>query len=119
MGVAAFGAAFLNFIWAVLPVMALDKAAITHLVLVDDLPLVIGGGGQSQPNAVGGSVVVGVTMFGAPSTPRCVWVVSTSWRMVGFFGRVGIECEDNGRVKVATGSIAVLFVPSRGALLGF
>ena len=44
MGVAAFGAAFLNFIWAVLPVMALDKAAITHLVLVDDLPLVIGVG---------------------------------------------------------------------------
>ena len=52
MRVAAFSAAFLNFIWAVLPVMALDKAAVTHLVLVNDLPLVIGVG-VFQHRAVG------------------------------------------------------------------
>merc|ERR1711873_330332 len=72
-----------------------------------------------KPNAVGGSVIVGGTLFGAPSTPRCIWVVSTSWRIVGFFGRVGIECEDLRRVRFATGNVAVLFVPSRGASLGF
>ena len=44
MRVAACSAAFLHFVGAVLPVMALDKAAITHLVLVDDLPLVVGVG---------------------------------------------------------------------------
>ena len=42
--VAAFSAAFLNFIGAVLPVMALDKATVAQLVFVDDLPLVIGVG---------------------------------------------------------------------------
>ena len=44
MRVAAFSAAFLNFIGAVLPVMALDEATVAHLVFVDDLPLVIGVG---------------------------------------------------------------------------
>ena len=42
MGVAAYSAAFLNFVGAVLPVIALDKAAVAHLVLVDSLPLVTG-----------------------------------------------------------------------------
>ena len=120
--VATFGAAFfpLAFIGAISPVMALDHVAL-DFVFVNDLPLVIGGGVQSQHIAVGGSVVVGEIMFEAPSTPQFwfEWGVTASWRMVGFFGRVGIECEDIGRVKVATGSIAVLFVPSRGALLGF
>ena len=121
VGVATFGAAFfsLAFIGAISPVMALDKASGTYFVFVNDLPLVIGGGAQSQHIAVGGSVIVGGTLFGAPSTPRCVWVVTTSWRMVGFFGRVGIECEDIRRVRFATGNVAVLFVPSRGASLGF
>ena len=44
MRIAAFSAAFLDFIGAVFPVMALDKAAIAHPVFVDDLPLVIGVG---------------------------------------------------------------------------
>ena len=121
--VATCGAAFfpLAFIGAISPVMARGEASATYFVFVDDLPLVIGGGVQSQHSAVGGSVVVDEIMFVAPSTPQIWfgWGVTASWRMVGFFGRVGIKCEDIGRVKVATGSIAVLFVPSRGALLGF
>ena len=121
--IATFGATFvpLAFIGAISPVMARGEASATYFVFVDDLPLVIGGGVQSQHIAVGGSVIVGEIMFEAPSTPQFwfEWGVTASWRMVGFFGRVGIECEDIGRVKVATGSIAVLFVPSRGALLGF
>ena len=71
--IATFGATFLDFIGAISPVMALDKATIAHLVFVDDLPLVIGGGAQFQHRAVGGRVIVGVTIFGAPSTPQCVW----------------------------------------------
>ena len=38
MRVAAFGAAFLDFVGAEFPVVALDKATITHPVFVDDLP---------------------------------------------------------------------------------
>ena len=121
--VATCGATFspLAFIGAISPVMARGEASATYFVFVDDLPLVIGGGVQSQHSAVGGNVVVGEIMFVAPSTPQFWfgWGVTASWRMVGFFGRVGIKCEDIGRVKVATGRIAVLFVPSRGALLGF
>ena len=71
--VATFGAAFLAFIGAIPPVMALDKASITHFVFVNDLPLVIGGCVQFQHRAVGGRVIVGVTIFGATSTPQCVW----------------------------------------------
>ena len=52
MRVAAFGAAFLDFVGAVFPVMALDKATLAHLMLVDDLPLVIGVG-VLQHRAVG------------------------------------------------------------------
>ena len=52
MRIAAFGAAFLNFVGAIFPVMALDKATITNLVVVDDLPLVIGIG-VFQYGAVG------------------------------------------------------------------
>ena len=44
MRIATVGAAFLGFLGAVSPVMALDKAAIAHLVFVDDRPLVIGVG---------------------------------------------------------------------------
>ena len=122
--IATFGATFvpLAFIGTISPVMARDEASGTYFVFVDDLPLVIGGGVQFQHRAVGGRVIVGLTMFGAPSTPQCVWFeggVTASWRMVGFFGRVGIECEVIGRVLVATSGIAVPFVPSRGALLGF
>ena len=108
--IATFGATFvpLAFIGAISPVMARDEASATYFVFVDDLPLVIGGGVQFQHSAVGGSVIVDELMLVAPSTPQ-FW----------FSGRVGIKCEGIGRVKVATGSIAVLFVPSRGALLGF
>ena len=52
MRIAAFGAAFLDFAGAVFPVMSLGKAAITHLVFVDDRPLVIGIG-VFQHRAVG------------------------------------------------------------------
>ena len=44
MRVAAFGAAFLGFVGAMFPVMALDKATVANLVFVDDHPLVIGVG---------------------------------------------------------------------------
>ena len=44
MRIAAYGAAFLDFVGAEFPVVALDKATITHSVFIDDLPLVIGGG---------------------------------------------------------------------------
>ena len=75
VGVATFGAAFfpLAFIGAISPVMALDKASVTYFVFVNDLPLVIGGGVQSQHRAVGGSVIVGEIVFEAPSTPQSVW----------------------------------------------
>ena len=53
MRVAAFGAAFLGFVGAMFPVMALDKATVAHPVFVDDLPLVIGVG-VLQHSAVGG-----------------------------------------------------------------
>ena len=69
MRVAAFGAAFLNCIGAVLPVMALDKATVAHLVFVDDLPLVIGVG-VLQHRAVGSEILVGAAVLGAPGTPR-------------------------------------------------
>ena len=69
MRVAAFGATFLDFIGAVLPVTALDKAAVAHLMLVDDLPLVTGVG-VLQHRAVDGWMIVGATVFGAPCTPR-------------------------------------------------
>ena len=52
MRIAAFGAAFLDFVGAELPVVALDKATVAHLVFVDDLPLVIGVG-VLQHRAVG------------------------------------------------------------------
>ena len=44
MGISAFGAALLDLVGAMFSVMALDKTAIAHLVLVDDLPLIIGAG---------------------------------------------------------------------------
>ena len=44
MRIVAFGAAFLDFVGAVFPVMALYQAAVTHFVFVNDLPLVIGVG---------------------------------------------------------------------------
>ena len=44
MRIAAFSAACLDFIGAVFPVMALDKATVTNFVFVDDHPLVIGVG---------------------------------------------------------------------------
>ena len=69
MGVAALSAAFLDFIGTVPPVMALDKATVAHLVLVDSLPLVTGVG-VLQHRAVDGWMIVGATVFGAPCTPR-------------------------------------------------
>ena len=66
------------------------------------------GSGSGKIFNSGRTLIVDEIMFVAPSTPQ-FW----------FSGRVGIKCEGIGRVKVATGSIAVLFVPSRGALLGF
>ena len=70
--IATFGATFLPlaFIGAISPVVARDEASGTHFVFVDDLPLVIGGGVQFQHRAVGGRVIVGVTIFCAPCTPR-------------------------------------------------
>ena len=44
MRIATFGAAFLRLVGAIFPVVALDKATVTHLVFVDDLTLVIGVG---------------------------------------------------------------------------
>ena len=44
MGISTLGAAFLDFVGAVFPVVALDKTTVTHLVFVDDLPLVYGVG---------------------------------------------------------------------------
>ena len=52
MRIAAFGAAFLDFVGTVFPVMSLGKATITHLVFVDDRPLV-NGIGVFQHRAVG------------------------------------------------------------------
>ena len=52
MRIAAFGAAFLDFVGAIFPIMSLGKVFITHLEFVDDLPLVIGIG-VFQHRAVG------------------------------------------------------------------
>ena len=52
MRVAAFGAAFLGFVGAMLPVVALEKATVAHFVFANDLPLVIGVG-VFQHRAVG------------------------------------------------------------------
>ena len=52
MRVAAFGAAFLGFVGAMFPVMALVKVTVAHCVLVNDLLLVIGVG-VLQHRAVG------------------------------------------------------------------
>ena len=97
MRIAAFGAAFLDFVGAVFPVMPLDKAAIAHLVFVDDRPLVIGIG-AFQHREVGCRMIVGEDMFGAPSTPQfvCLWrgIAASwyTWRMVDSFRHVDVEC---------------------------
>ena len=52
VAIAAFGAALLAFVGAVFLVMALCQATVTHLVFVNDLPLVIGVG-VFQHRAVG------------------------------------------------------------------
>ena len=72
VGIFTFGAAFLDFVGAVLPVVALDEATVAHLMFVDDFPLVIGVG-VLQHSAVGSGVVVGATIFRAPSTPQFIW----------------------------------------------
>ena len=53
MRIATLGAAFLRLVGAMFPVMALNKATVAHLVLVDSLPLVTGVG-VLQHTAVGG-----------------------------------------------------------------
>ena len=53
MGISAFGAALLDLVGAMFPVVALDKATVAHFVFVNDLPLVIGVG-VLQHRAVGG-----------------------------------------------------------------
>ena len=53
MRISTFSATFLDFVGAVFPVMALDKATIAHPIFVDDLPLVMGVG-VLQHSAVGG-----------------------------------------------------------------
>ena len=97
VGISTFDATFLEFVGAVLPVMALDKATVAHFMFVDDLPLV-NGIGVFQHKAVGCGMVVGEAMFGAPSTPRFVcfgrgiaasWCI---WRMVDSFRPVDVEC---------------------------
>ena len=42
MGVSTVWAVFLCFVWAAFPVVTLKKAAITHLMFIDDRPLVLG-----------------------------------------------------------------------------
>ena len=102
MRIAAFGAAFLDFVGAVFPVMSLGKAAITHLVFVDDRPLVIGIG-AFQHRAVGCRMIVGEAMFGAPSTPQFICFgrgIAASWytwRMVDSFRHVDVECRGVSR----------------------
>ena len=53
MGVSAVWTIFLRFIWTAFPMMTLVKAAVTHFMFVDDLPLVLGIG-HLQHGAVGG-----------------------------------------------------------------
>ena len=61
MRIAALSAAFSDFIGTVFPVMALDKAAVAHLVFIDDLPLVIGVG-VLQHRSVCSGVLVGAAV---------------------------------------------------------
>ena len=72
VGTFTFGAAFLDFVGAVFSVVALDKTTVTHLVFVDDLPLVVGVG-VLQHSAVGSGMVVGAAIFRAPSTSQFIW----------------------------------------------
>ena len=53
MGVSAVWTIFLRFIWTAFPMMTLVKAAVTHFMFVDDLPLVLGIG-ILQHGTVGG-----------------------------------------------------------------
>ena len=69
MRISTFGAAFLDFVGVVFPVVALDEATVAHLMFVDDLPLVVGVG-VLQHSAVGSGMVVGATIFRAPGTPE-------------------------------------------------
>ena len=71
MGVSTVWAVFLCFVWAAFPVVTLGKAAITHLMFIDDRPLVLGIG-ILQHGTVGGGMIVGTAIFGAPCTPEFV-----------------------------------------------
>ena len=119
MRIAAFGAAFLDFVRAVFPVMALYQAAVTHFVFVNDLQLVIG---------------VGVFSI-AQLTVECLWgrpfsvhhahhgsfVVGGMSRLLGAFGEwwpsLGmLALGGNGVGGVALGGFLVLRMASRYSL---
>ena len=42
MGISTVWAVLLCFVWAPFPVVTLEKAAVTHLMFIDDRPLVLG-----------------------------------------------------------------------------
>ena len=123
MGVSTVWAVFLCFVWAAFPVVTLGKAAVTHFMFINDLPLVLGIG-VLQHGTVGSRMIVGTAIFGAPRTPKIMCfgrIVIASWgiwRAVVRCGRSSIECWSIRRASPFSANyITILFVSSRDAFL--
>ena len=114
---------FLCFIWAAFPVVTLRKAAVTHFMFIDDRPLVLGIG-ILQHGTVGGRMIVGAAIFGAPCAPtimlfgRIVIASLGVWRIVIRCRRSSIEYRSIRRASpLSANYITILLVSSRDALL--
>ena len=116
-------ATFLGFGAAASPVVTLGEAAVTHFMFIDDRPLVLGIG-TLQHGTVGGRMIVGAAIFGAPCTPtimlfgRIVIASLGVWRIVVRCRRSSIECRSIRRASpLSANYITILLVSSRDALL--
>ena len=103
--------------------MTLGKAAVTHLMFIDDLPLVLGIG-IFQHGTVGGRMIVGTAIFGAPCAPtimcfgRIVIASLGIWQVVARGRRSSTECRSIRRASPFSANyVTILFVSSRGASL--
>ena len=123
MGVSTVWAVFLCFVWAAFPVVTLGKAAVTHFMFIDDRPLVLGIG-ILQHGTVGGRMVVGTAIFGAPCTPKIMCfgrIVIASWGIwwvVARGRRSSTECRSIRRASPFSANyVTILLVSSRDAFV--